>query len=151
MSSDISHRMPLRMRLRTLSMRRITWPMRRGQFFPHIWNRWPRFAYSLSNLYFCTIKIYWVIPKIVCGPVLKTTQISAHAHHYVSLEWDGKAVTTIVLSDQHFLLRVSNFGDLPAFTAILAVFSVRMCINRYVWVSGENFDSRIRFFGPIYL
>jgi len=25
-------------------------------------------------------------PKIVCGPVLKTTQVSAHAHNYVSLE-----------------------------------------------------------------
>ena len=30
---------------------RITWPMRRGKFFPHIWYRWPRSAYSLSNLY----------------------------------------------------------------------------------------------------
>ena len=48
-SSDISHRIPLTMRLQPLRMCRITWPMRSGKFFPHIWNPWPRFAYSLYN------------------------------------------------------------------------------------------------------
>jgi len=47
MSSDISHRIPLTLRLQPLRMRHITWPMHRGKFFPHIWNPWPRFAYSL--------------------------------------------------------------------------------------------------------
>jgi len=55
MSSDISRRIPLTMRLQPLHMRRITWPMRRGQIFPHIWNPWPRFAYSLYNLYGATM------------------------------------------------------------------------------------------------
>jgi len=32
MSSDISHRIPLTMRLQQLRMRRITWPMRKGNF-----------------------------------------------------------------------------------------------------------------------
>jgi len=57
MSSDISHRIPLTIRLQPLRMRRhITWPMCRGKFFPHIWNPWPWFAYSLYNLYGATIK-----------------------------------------------------------------------------------------------
>ena len=37
-SSDISHRLLLIMRLQPLRMRRITWRMRRGKFYPHIWN-----------------------------------------------------------------------------------------------------------------
>jgi len=37
MSSDISHRIPLTVRLQPLCTRRITWPMCRGKFFPHIW------------------------------------------------------------------------------------------------------------------
>jgi len=55
MRSDISHRIPLTMRLQPLRMRRIMWPMRRGHFFPHIWNPWPRFAYSLYNFYGATM------------------------------------------------------------------------------------------------
>jgi len=48
-SSDISHRIPLTMRVQPRRMRRITWPMHRGKFFPHISNLWPRFAYSLRD------------------------------------------------------------------------------------------------------
>jgi len=55
MSSDISHRIPLTMRLQPLRMRRITWPCVGGKFFPHIWNPWPRFAYSLYNFYGATM------------------------------------------------------------------------------------------------
>ena len=32
-----------------------------GKCGPHIWNRWLRFAYTLSNVYGCMIKINWVI------------------------------------------------------------------------------------------
>jgi len=32
-----------------------------GNFFPHIWNRWPRFTYSLYNLHDSTCKTNWVI------------------------------------------------------------------------------------------
>jgi len=51
MSSVISHRIPLTMRPQPLRMRRITWPMRRGQIFPNSWNPWLRIAYSLYNIY----------------------------------------------------------------------------------------------------
>jgi len=54
----------------------------------------------------------------------------------------------IVLGDHDFLLRVSNFGDLAAFRAILAIFSMRMRRSSYLWVSGENFDTGIRFLDP---
>jgi len=47
MGSDISQRIPLTMRLQPMRMRRITWPMCRGKFFPHISNSWPRFVYLL--------------------------------------------------------------------------------------------------------
>jgi len=55
------------MRLKTLRMRmrRITWRMRMGKSFPHIWNRWPRITYSMSNLYGCKIN-YWVIHQSIC-------------------------------------------------------------------------------------
>jgi len=72
-------------------------------------------------------------PKIVCGHALKTTQLSAHAAMHVSLERDGrpKYVTTIVLGDNDFPLRVSNFGDLAEFRAILAIVSTCMRTNGY--------------------
>ena len=35
-----------------------------SKFFPHISNHWPRFAYSLYNLYGSTIKTNWVIRHI---------------------------------------------------------------------------------------
>jgi len=108
MSSNISHRIPLRMHLQTLRMHRITWPMRRGQIFP-------TYLKPLIPI------IQWatcmaVIPKIVCRHVLKTTAICACAKS-VSLEWDGRSVTTIILGNHDFLLMVSNFGDLAALRA----------------------------------
>jgi len=55
------------------------------------------------------------------------------------------SVTAIVHGDQYFVLRVSSFGDLAAFMAILAIFSLRMRRNGYLVVSGEiltpEFDS----------
>ena len=86
-SSDIPYRIPLPVRLQPLRMRRITWPMRSGKFSPHIWNPWPRFANSLYNFFGATIKINGVIAgKTVYGPVLKTTQLSAHAQNHASPE-----------------------------------------------------------------
>jgi len=72
MSSDISRRLPLTMRLQPLRMRRhITWPMCRGKFFPHIWNTWPWFAYSLYNFYGATIKTDGVIHQNSVVPCVK--------------------------------------------------------------------------------
>jgi len=70
-SSDISHRIPWTMHLQPLRMHCITWPMCRGQIFPHIWNPWPRFAYSLYNFYGATIKTNGVIRQNSVWPCVK--------------------------------------------------------------------------------
>jgi len=61
--------------------------------------------------------------KTVYGSVLKTTQLSAHAKNHASPERCRKSFTTIVLGDHHFLLIASNFGNLTASRAILAIFT----------------------------
>jgi len=70
--------------------------------------------------------------KTVNGPVLKITQLSAHAQNHVSIERCRKSFTTIVLCDLDFPLAASNFDTLTAFTAILAIFSLRMRRNDYL-------------------
>jgi len=52
--------------------------------------------------------------KTVHGPVLKITQLSAHAQNHVSIERCRKYFTTVVLGDHDFLLTASNFGNLTA-------------------------------------
>jgi len=71
MSSDISHRIPLTICLQPLHMCRITWPMRRGKFFPHIWNPRPRFAHPRYNFYGATIKTNGVICQNSVWPCAK--------------------------------------------------------------------------------
>jgi len=66
--------------------------------------------------------------------VLKTTWLSAHVQNHVSLEWDGKSVTMIVLSDHDFPLRVSNFGDLAAFRATFS-HSFTAHVQQWLFVS----------------
>jgi len=51
------------------------------------------------------------------GPVLKITQLSAHAQNLVSIERYRKSFTTVVLGDHNFQLIASNFGNLTAFRA----------------------------------
>jgi len=34
-----------------------------GNFFPHIWNPWPRFAYSVYNFYDATINRLWQLAQ----------------------------------------------------------------------------------------
>jgi len=70
--------------------------------------------------------------KTVYGPVLKTTQLSAHAQNHGSLERCRKSFTTIVRGDHDFPLSASNFGKLTAFGAILAIFSLHMHRNGYL-------------------
>jgi len=61
------------------------------------------------------------------GPVLKITQLSAHAQNHVSIERCCKSFTTVVLGDHDFLLIASNFGNLTAFLGqFLATLSIRM-------------------------
>jgi len=56
--------------------------------------------------------------KTVYGPVLKTTQLSAHAQNHGSLERCRNFFTTIVLLDHDFPLIASNFGNWTVFGAM---------------------------------
>jgi len=53
-------------------------------------------------------------------PVLKTTQLSAHAQNHVSPERCRKSFTMIFLGDPDIPLTGSNFGNLAAFRAIFS-------------------------------
>ena len=55
--------------LQTLRMHRITWPMCRGKFVPHMWNPWLRFACSLYN--FCGAKMILKDHLQGARPILK--------------------------------------------------------------------------------
>jgi len=56
--------------------------------------------------------------KTAYGPVLKTTQLSAHAQNHARQERCRKSFTVIFLDDHDFPLTGSNFGNLTAFRAI---------------------------------
>jgi len=70
--------------------------------------------------------------KTVYHPVLRTTELSGHAQNHVSLERCCKYFATVVLGDHDFPFTASNFGNLTAFRAILATFSLRMRKNDYL-------------------
>ena len=55
--------------------------------------------------------------KTVYGPVLKATQLSAHAQNHASPERCRKSFTLIFLGDHD---NRSNFGNLTAFRAIFS-------------------------------
>jgi len=58
--------------------------------------------------------------KTVYGPVLKTTELSAHAQNHASPERCRKSFTMIFLGDHDFSLTGSKFGNLTAFRAIFS-------------------------------
>jgi len=58
--------------------------------------------------------------KTVYSPVLKTTQLSAHAQNHASLVRCHKPFTMIFLGDHDIPLIGSNFGNLTAFRAIFS-------------------------------
>jgi len=68
---------------------------------------------------FAVIKIE-LSGKTVYGPVLKTTQLSAHVQNHASPERCRISFTMIVLGDHHIPLTGSNFGNLTAFRAIFS-------------------------------
>ena len=71
MSSDISHRIPLTMRLQPLRMRRITPPMRRWQFFPtYLKSLTPLCLFNI-HFYGATIKRNGVIRQNGVWPCAK--------------------------------------------------------------------------------
>jgi len=65
------------------------------------------------------------------------------------MPWDGKYHDHF--QRPRFPIKVINFGNLAAFGAILAIFSLRMCISDKLAASGENFDTGIRFFDSDFL
>jgi len=65
--------------------------------------------------------------KTVYGPVLKTTQLSAHAQNHASPERCRKFFTLIFLGNHDIPLTGSNFGNLAAFRAIFShIFTVHV-------------------------
>jgi len=70
--------------------------------------------------------------KTMYGPVLKTTQLSERVQNQASPERCSKSFTIIFLGDHDFPLTGSNFGNLTAFRAILAIFSLRMRRNGHL-------------------
>ena len=71
LSSDTSHRIPLTTRLQPLRMRRITWPMRWGKFFPHIWNPWLQFQFAYSLYNFCVDTLTFKVCLLLASPMFK--------------------------------------------------------------------------------
>jgi len=62
----------------------------------------------------------------VYSPVLKTTQLSAHAQNHASPERCRKSFTMIFLGDHDIPLTGSNCGNLTAFRAIFShIFTAR--------------------------
>ena len=107
------------MRLQPLRMRRITWPMRRGQILSHIFEI-PDPGLHIRYTTFMALRLRQMelFAKRVYGPVLKITQRSAHAQNHVSVQRCRKSFITIVLGDNDFPLTGSNFGNLTAFMVI---------------------------------
>jgi len=58
--------------------------------------------------------------KTVYGPVLKTTQLSAHKQNHASPERCRKSFAMIFLGDHDIPLTGSSFGNLTAFRAIFS-------------------------------
>ena len=58
--------------------------------------------------------------KTLYSPVLRTTQLSAHAQNHASPEHCRKSFTIIFLSDHDIQLTGSNFDNLTAFRAIFS-------------------------------
>jgi len=91
------------------------------KFFRYISNPWPWFAYSHYTTFMALrLRQMELTTKTMYGPVLKITQLSAHAQNHVSTERCRKSFTTIVLGDHDFPLIASNFGNLAAFRAIFS-------------------------------
>jgi len=68
--------------------------------------------------------------KTTYGPVLKTTQLSAHAQNHANPEHCRKSFTISFLCDHDFPLTGSNFGNLTAFRAIFShIFTERPFMN----------------------
>ena len=86
MSSDISHRIPLTMRLQPLRMRAVSRDLcAGGNFFPHIWNPWLDLPIHYTTFMALRLKQMESSAKTVYDPVLKIKQLSTHAQNHVAV------------------------------------------------------------------
>jgi len=75
------------MRLQPLRMRCITWPMRRGANFSHIFEvPDPDLPIHYTTFMALRLRQMELSAKTAYSPVLKITQLSAHAQNHVSIE-----------------------------------------------------------------
>jgi len=103
-SYNVSRWLPLKMRMRPLRVRRVTWPVSRGWKRLRFWYAGPRFVYSLYNFGGSTMNIIIVI----CTPCVKNVWDSAHVrNHVICLRWP-KCLNAVVLADVD-LPHVDNF------------------------------------------
>jgi len=105
LSSDISHGIPHTMRLQPLH--NCTCAVSRdlctgGNFFPHIWNPWPQFAYSLYNFYGATIKANGVISQNSVWTCAKDHTAFCACAKSLSVQPCRKSFTTICLGHRIF-------------------------------------------------
>jgi len=109
------------MRLQPLRMRRITWPMRRGQIFSRIFEI-PDSDLPIHYTTFMALRLRQMelSAKTMNSPVLKITQLSAHAQNHISIERCRKSFTNVVLGDHDFPLIASNFGNLTVCRVIFS-------------------------------
>jgi len=90
----------LPMHLQPLRMRRIMWPMRRGQIFPHIFEiPDPDLPLHYTTFIALRLRQMELSAKTMYGLVVRITQLSAHAENHVSIERCRKPFTTIVLAN----------------------------------------------------
>jgi len=81
----------------------------------------------------------------VYGPVLKTTQLSAHAQNHASPERCRKSFTMIFLGDHDIPLTGSNFGNMTVFRAIFShIFTAHMTIRCLV-IAADTLRDRVTF------
>jgi len=118
LSSDISHRIPLIIRLQPLSMRHMHVTHAYGQIFPYIWSPWTRFYLFIIQLYDCTIKTNWIICQnnVSLWPCVCTV---AKSHEpWRKSVWQHRLLLHIGHSIlwPRFPYRERHFGDLKSFS-----------------------------------
>jgi len=127
----------------------------RGKFFPHIWNPWPRFAYSLYNFYGATIKTNGVISQNSVWPCAKDH--TSHSFLRMRKVTSAFSVAVNLLPPSFLATTISNFGNLTAFRAIFShiltahaqkwlFMNFRLKFWHHSSIPGPRFPYRARYF-----
>jgi len=109
MSSDISHRIPLTMRLQPLRMRpRITWPMRRRQIFsPYLKSLTPICLFTIQLLYFYIATMTFK-GRLLLAPLIMAA-LCNRAGRYILILWFLSSI--YLLSSTFFPRLISAVAD----------------------------------------